>query len=429
MIEYTLSKYLVKRIYAILLSIGAVIGVACLIVILSLFHNYYLSSEKVFMGIHPHIEIHKNMTEDKSHDIINLLKKECPEIINIQPALYMKVETEISKVDRTKAFCVKEKESMTCYSDSDDSKKLHTRYGFHIIEKQSVNFLLKGIRVHKNQAVMDFKRLINGSSDLQRLEQTQDTNHKAVLKAFYMEQGVFNCVSGYFLMQFKGFSPFRQQYRLNGTINMGTKKGNNPLLIMSLANAQNAIEKKNFINTFEISIQSPYHADKIAQKLSTILDSSYNINTWIQKEKASFTFLTIIKWMIFSIIFSISIVAAISIFSTLYLTVLENRKKIAILKALGMKDASIYIIFLMKTFSIGLLGTFFGCILGYAGSYSLIHLFRDSLEKLGLEDPQPLITASDISVVAICTIFLFLLTAIVPARNAVKIDPIQGLNQ
>jgi len=430
MLELTLSKYLVKRIYTFLLTLGAIIGVACLIIILSLFYNYYLSSEKVFMGIHPHIEIHKDMTDQESLKVIQYVQQQIPEIENIQPALYLQARAEISEVNRTKAFCVQHDGNMLCHSRVDNVNELHTRYGFHIIKKQTIDIMVKGICLGNNVPVMDFQKLINGGTNLNRIEQYEDTNQNPLPWGFYLEQGLFSTLSGYFLIHFKGIEDRKKQYWLNGVLDMGTKKGKYPLMIMSLKSARHSLKKKDFVNTIEIRIKQPYNADKVSQKIRNLLNNKdFLIENWINKETASFTFLTIIKWMIFAIVFSISIVAAISIFSTLYLTVLENRKKISILKALGMKDSSIYIIFLLKTLNIGLISTVFGCLLGYYGSYGFIYFFKESLEKLGLENPQPHISMNDISIVAVCTIGLFLLTAIIPARNAVKIDPIEGLNQ
>ena len=429
MVEFLLSKLLVKRLYSILLSIGAIIGVASLIIILSLFHNYYLSSEKVFMGIHPHIEIHKDMNFDEANNKIKLLKQKFSEIAAIQPALYLNVKSEISEVNRIKSFCVNEAGQLTCYSKK-STGEIITKFGFNIKEKQTVDFLLKGIQVeHDGKSVMDIKKLLDGSTDLYRLEQNSDENNNPIPFAFYIEEGVFKTLTGYFLIHFPGLSNTKFQYWLNGTINMGTRKGKYPLLIMSLNNAQKVLNKEDYVNTIEIQIIKPYNAEKISQAIQLFLGNNYKVENWIQKEKASFMFLTIIKWMIFSIIFSISLVAAISIFSTLYLTVLENRKKICILKALGMKNLSIYYIFLIKTLKIGFIGTTIGSISGYICSHYFILFFKESLEKLGLENPQNQITFNDISIIWLSTIILFLLTAIIPARNAVKIDTIEGLNQ
>lgn len=106
MLELMLSRYLIKPLFSILLGLGAIIGVICLLVVLSLFQNYFLSAEKVFMGVHPHIEIHKEMTEDESHKIVEELKNAFPEITNAKPALYLHKRIIISKADIVEAACV-----------------------------------------------------------------------------------------------------------------------------------------------------------------------------------------------------------------------------------------------------------------------------------------------------------------------------------
>ncbi|ETR67209.1 MAG: hypothetical protein OMM_05257 [Candidatus Magnetoglobus multicellularis str. Araruama] len=291
MLELTLSKYLVKRIYSILLTSGAIIGVACLIIILSLFYNYYLSSEKVFMGIHPHIEIHKDMTPEDSLRLISLIKKHIEEITQIQPALYLKLRAEISEAGRTKAFCIQQDDAMLCHSRTDGTGTLHTKYGFHIKKKQLTDIMLKGICLNEGRPVMDFQKLINGGTNLNRIEQYEDTNHNPLPPGFYLEQGLFNALTGFFLIHFKGLETRKKQYWLNGSLDMGTKKGQYPLLIMSLESAQYAAKKENLINTIEVRINRPYRADKISQKIRALLnDNSFRIENWIEKERASFTF-------------------------------------------------------------------------------------------------------------------------------------------
>ena len=84
-----LSRQLIPPLFSALLGIGATIGVGCLLIVLSLFKNYYLSTEKVFMGIHPHIEVHKDiMSEGEANGLIQKLKHLYPEISGIGPAIY-----------------------------------------------------------------------------------------------------------------------------------------------------------------------------------------------------------------------------------------------------------------------------------------------------------------------------------------------------
>ena len=429
MLELMLSRYLIKPLFSILLGLGAIIGVTCLLVVLSLFQNYFLSSEKVFMGIHPHIEIHNKITQDEGEKIINLLTNQFPEITAIKPAFYLKTQLMISKADIVEAACVNQM-CLENYQGNMDSAKIVIKQGFNLSDKKDETVLIKGITVDNNETVMEMKRLINGSLDLERLTQTRDSNDNVLPFGFYLEQAFFNEVSGTFLVAFPEFTGDKlNHFRLNGGLNLGTKKGELPLFVMSLTILQQLINQPNQINTIEIKLREPYESQKIAQAIQKQLGSEFQVTSWIEKEKAGFAFLNIIKFMIFMIIFSICLVAAISVYSTLSLAVIENRKKISILKALGIKDGSIYLIFISNALTIGIVGIVIGGILGYFSSHYFIVYFGDNLRALGIDNPQTQLTQLDFLLTATATLLLFMMTAIMPARKAIKMDAVDNLRQ
>ena len=133
--------------------------------------------------------------------------------------------------------------------------------------------------------------------------------------------------------------------------------------------------------------------------------------------------------MILVIIFSISVVAAIGMISTLTLIVMQNRGKIAILKSMGIKNSSIYKIFVLNTCLTGVIGVVAGTLLGYAASFYFIHHFGESLKKLGIKNPQILITPDEILLLGLAVIVLFVLTAIIPSKRAITIDVVRGLQE
>jgi ABC-type lipoprotein release transport system permease subunit len=432
MLELMLSRYLIKPLFSILLGLGAIIGVICLLVVLSLFQNYFLASEKVFMSIHPHIQIHKEMTADEGEKIITQLKNAFPEMTDAEPALYLPTRIIISKADIIEAACVNKQNQSFCldmknYPQDDTELDIVVKEGFNLSEKKDEKVLIKGITVADNETVMAIKRIINGSSNLERLSQTQDSNGFTLPYGFYMEQSFFNEISGAFLVSFPEVSDKLNHFRLNGGLKLGTKRGKLPLLIMSIDILQELINKPNQLNTIEIKLAKPYDSEKMAKAIQDRLGSEFQITSWIKKEKAAFAFLNIVKLMIFLIIFSISIVAAISVYSTLSLAVIENRKKISILKALGIKDSSIYLIFISNALTIGMVGVVVGGILGYLSSHYFIIYFGENLRALGIENPEIQLTQGDILLTASATLLLFLITAIVPARNAIKMDAVDNL--
>lgn len=436
MFEFSLSRAIIRSKYTIILTLGAVIGVTCLIIITSLFNNYYLTSENVFMGIHPHIRIQKQgMTAEQASGTAGELEQKFPQILTAQPALYQKVKTVISKVLKKKFFLVKEKDSgkTVCFDPlkHKGDVKIQPTYGFTIIEKKTQTVLVKGITVKDNETVSGIKKIINGSTKLEDLSRNVDENNNILPWSFYLQQDLFMGTVGLkdFLLQFPGISSKQHHFLQKGTLSMGTAKEKYPLVVMSLKNAQHCLGMDNNANTIEIKLKDPYQAENISPKIKQLLGNDFHVESWIQHSKASFAFLGIIKIMIMSIIFSISVVAAIGMVSTLTLIVMQNKGKIAILKSMGIKNSSIYRIFILNTSLTGIIGVVAGTILGLMTSQLFIRYFGDSLKKLGIKDPQILIQPQEILTIGFLIIALFVLTAIIPSRRAISAEVVEGLQE
>lgn len=436
MFEIKLSRAIIRPFYTIMLAIGAVIGVASLIIIISLFNNYYLASEKIFMGIHPHIKLQKEgMTMAEGQKTIEKLKAKFPNIAMITPAIYARVKAIVSKVNKEKAFCIKENGG---YVPLDKTKvyppgteeKTETRYGFRITDKVTKTILLKGITVKNNETASGIKRIITGLAQLDDLNVTKDENNNPLPWYFYMQRDLFlgSVVLEDFLINFPGIDENEHIHLMQkGSLNMGTRKGAYPLLVMSLKNVQACLHMGNTFNTIEIKLNDPYKSENLSGRIAQFLGKEYDVKTWVQHSKAPFAFLKMIRIMIFLIIFSISVVAAIGVISTLTLIVMQNRGKISILKALGIKAKSIYRVFIINTLGIGIIGTILGTLLGYGASNLLIRFFRDNLKKLGIVNPAIQITANDLLMITVFVLALFVVTAIIPSRRAIEIDVVDGL--
>ena len=436
MYEFSLSRAIIRSKYTAILTLGAIIGVICLIVLTSLFNNYYLTSENVFMGIHPHIKIQKeNMTDAEAISMARNLKKQFPGIETAKPALYRKVKTVIAKVHKKKFFGVRDKETgkLNCFDHRKHpaDAKIESLYGFSIVEKKKQTILLKGISVENNETAAGIKKIINGSTRLDDLKRNSDANGNPLPWSFYMQQDLFLGTVGLkdFLISFPEIGLKQHHFLQKGTLGMGTQKEEYPLVIMSLENARSCLGMQGISNTLEVKLKAPYKAEELSQSIRQFLGNKVRVDTWISHSRGSFAFLGIIKIMIMTIIFSISIVAAIGMVSTLTLIVMQNRSKIAILKSMGIKNSSIYKIFILNTGLTGLIGVVTGTVMGLTASHYLVRYFGDSLKKLGIKNPQILIEPQEILTIALMIITLFLLTAIIPSRRAIDTDIAKGLQE
>jgi len=124
------------------------------------------------------------------------------------------------------------------------------------------------------------------------------------------------------------------------------------------------------------------------------------------------------------IIASISIlISAINIVNTMYTSILERYREIGLLKALGMKNIEVLILFLLESGFIGLLGGILGIILGFFTSY----IASSVLSFYGFIGLQPYINIQLIVFSLVFPFFIGVLSGTLPAIKASRIDPMVAL--
>jgi lipoprotein-releasing system permease protein len=127
---------------------------------------------------------------------------------------------------------------------------------------------------------------------------------------------------------------------------------------------QSILDKPNQVNELIFKIRDVNQAESMAREISK--DTGYYAESW---QKAYSNFLQIFRmqsWITYMIVFAILVVSAFGIFNIMMMTVLEKKRDIAILKAMGFEDREITKIFVFQGLLIGLIGAVVGCIFGYA---------------------------------------------------------------
>jgi lipoprotein-releasing system permease protein len=135
------------------------------------------------------------------------------------------------------------------------------------------------------------------------------------------------------------------------------------------------------------------------------------------------------KTVMFIILTLIVLVAAFNIASSLIMMVMEKKKDIAILKAMGATDSSIRKIFVFKGMIIGLIGTSLGALLGFGicallSRYHFIELPGDVYYLTTLPVRLQLL---DVVIIAVSALFICFLATLYPARQAARLDPVEAI--
>ena len=186
----------------------------------------------------------------------------------------------------------------------------------------------------------------------------------------------------------------------------------------------------------EIYLKKPHDIQNQKNVVQNIFLNDF-VFSWADMNKSLFSALKVERNVMFIILSLIIIVAAFIIISGLTILVKNKTKEIAILKSIGVLNNSIIKIFFLVGMIIGSTATFFGILIGVTFSYYVenirefisstfdLTLFPEEIYFLSTMPSE--INFGSIFLISICSIFVTILVSIFPAMKASKLDPIKSL--
>jgi lipoprotein-releasing system permease protein len=177
----------------------------------------------------------------------------------------------------------------------------------------------------------------------------------------------------------------------------------------------------------EVRVRNLFDAPAIGREIGSMAGPAFTVKDWTQNNAALFSALKLEKLTYFLVLLLIVLVAAFNIVATLVMVVMERRKEIAILRAMGARASSIAAIFLCEGVALGVGGTSLGVISGFVaswmiGKYHLIHLPAD----LFMVSAVPVrLYAVNFVAVAAAAVILCVIGAIYPALQARSLSPVE----
>lgn len=208
-----------------------------------------------------------------------------------------------------------------------------------------------------------------------------------------------------------------------GFYNLGAVKLNSIWVITDLKTAQDIADSGNKITSFELSTNDAYNADNIANNIkNSIKNNDLKIENW--KEQNKLIASAIIGQKICSVIiqFFVLLASVLSIMSILNISVVQKYKQIGILKAMGIKDGSAALIFLLQAFILGLIGTAVGVLLTllYIKGFNRYIVTPDGKPIVDIIINNRFIIISSLIAVVAST-----LAAVFPAIKSLKLTPVE----
>lgn len=218
--------------------------------------------------------------------------------------------------------------------------------------------------------------------------------------------------------------PKYRHFRVVGIFDSGFYDFDAQWAFTNLDAAQRLFDLKNVVSVIEFKLDDVYKADAVAQTIQKAAGPGFDTTTWVDQNHALFSALKLERLVTILTIGLIVLVAALNIFITLAMMVMDKNRDIAVLKSMGARSRQIWTVFTLHGILIACLGTIFGLILGYGGSwlgeaYQLIPLQAD---VYGLSFVPFIPRPWDGLWIALAVVGISFLAAFYPSFSAARLD-------
>ena len=233
-----------------------------------------------------------------------------------------------------------------------------------------------------------------------------------------------------------GSMPKQKTFIVTSIFNSGLAEFDNNIALINLSTLEDFFGFKQEQRNLEIYLKNPKNIEKQKFAFQKVYDQEL-IYSWADMNSSLFSALKVERNVMFIILSLIIIVAAFNIISGLTILVKNKTKDIAILKSIGVLNKSIVKIFFLIGIIIGTSATIFGIFLGvtfslyvenlrqFLSSTFNISLFPEEIYFLSKMPSE--INLNSILIISICSIFITIVVSIFPALKAAKLDPIKAL--
>ncbi len=240
-----------------------------------------------------------------------------------------------------------------------------------------------------------------------------------------------------------GVVPRLKQFTIVGLFQVGMYEYDAGLALIHMDDAAKLYRMGDSVSGVRLKLDDLFGAPSIAASIATQLNGSasskgqYYVSDWTQQHANFFKAVQMEKRVMFIILTLIVAVAAFNIVSTLVMAVTDKRSDIAIMRTLGASPASVMFIFIIQGALIGLIGTVFGAVFGILIALNidtiipfiegLFHVQFLSKEVYAISDLPSDLIWSDVMLIVTMSFVLSLLATLYPSWRASKINPAEAL--
>lgn len=226
-------------------------------------------------------------------------------------------------------------------------------------------------------------------------------------------------------------------YTVTGIFDVGYYDYDADFIAASLENVQDLYDLEDNVHGLSVQIRDPMQAGEVKQQLENTLGSNYQISTWEEQNRQLLGAITVEKCLMYYIMFFIVIVASFGITCTLITFVVMKTREIGLMKAVGATNYQVMLVFVLQSVVVSVFGVASGLGLGLFALYirnDFLHfmnrltgfeLFPASI--YGFNELPAIIAPMDLIIICGGSFVICLLAAVLPARHASKMNTVEAL--
>ncbi len=384
------------KIISIFSFLGIMLGVAILIIVMSVMNGFKTELTNKIIGLNPHIVIQSNG-------------------FNIDEKYISKIKNNFSDISLSKTY---------------------TGEGVIINSDQAKGIIFKGVN-YTEKKIKDFleKNIISG--DVKKFKKNNIFIGSELAFNLNLNEGDrINLMSSAFVATPLGSLPKQENFEIAGIFNTGFVEFDQNIIFLTIEDALSIFDKGYKDQNLEIYLKDPLKSNSYKQKIEKF-NPNYFIYTWSDLNKSFFNALKVERNVMFIILTLIIIVAAFNIISGLTILIKNKTKEIAILKTLGLNNSSIKKSFFLTGFTIGFFATISGIILGtlFSSNIEKVRIFLATVFKLEifpsdiyfLDELPSEINLYSIVIIFILSILVSAIASYIPARQISKMKTFRAL--
>ena len=234
-----------------------------------------------------------------------------------------------------------------------------------------------------------------------------------------------------------GVIPRMKQFTVVGMFEVGMFEFDSGLALVHLADAQKLYQMGDAVSGVRLRLGDLFESRAVARELMGKLDRDYFATDWTRSHANFFRAVEIEKRVMFIILLLIVAVAAFNIVSTLVMLVTDKQADIAILRTLGASPGSIVQIFMVQGALIGVIGTFAGLVLGVLVGFNVDIVVPFIENLLGfkflakdiyyISDLPTDVQLGDVTVIGVVSLVLSFIATLYPSWRASRVNPAEAL--